>query len=97
MSLPPTAVTFKRAGSAPRLGSTVELTMSVDVRVSQPLVVSMGELSPALICLVAAAPPSKPEAVERACPEVLRVGEQSLPFTSCSTGESGPHISPGQQ
>lgn len=56
----------------------------------------MGELSPVLICLLAAAPPSKPEAVGRACPEVLRLGELSLPFISCSIRESGPHILPGQ-
>lgn len=37
-----------------------------------------------------------PEVGGRASPEVVRVGELSLPLLYCSTRESAPYITPGQ-
>lgn len=42
-------------------------------------------------------PHSPPEVAGRAVPGVLRVGEQALLLTCCSTHKSGSRTSPGQQ
>lgn len=99
---PAPAETLGKAGPAPCLDSTVEVTLWMKAEVSQPENVSMGDLAPPLICRMVAwvgerSPPlinfSRDEGVR---PEVIRVQELPLLPISCSTEESRRCTLPGQ-
>lgn len=82
----------------------IELTLLVQPWVSQPDV-RKEELSPLLSCHVGAWAgnrclpmhrPTTPEAGERACPGVIKAGQQYLTPISCSARKSGLFTVPGQ-
>lgn len=90
-SCPPPATTLRRAFLANPVGSSVEPAPLVEVLVSQSLCWEHGRTVP-ITHLTWKRAMSK--VGEKAVPEVLRMGELSLPLISCSTRESDPCPTP---